>query len=1168
MNFRKLKHDFAPALLKEGKSLYDKHGVADARIEELTAHKVRVSGKVVGSFDHCYTCLLEIDLDDSTIADSDCDCPNHFDCQHLAGLIFHLEVHYDSLVVAFSKSVDVEAVEEIDEEEKEELKATIRNARCKEQKRKDKSFQKELLEEYTKAARVLGASPFFVPEDKIEVDNAELAIIFALPQDPAAPGAMAEIQVALRLPYRSKLVLVPNIADFLNAVRHGEAFYIGTRRYHFSLDSFDKINALLLRNLLDFAQPVDAKGDKSNRTALIGVEVLGNILAEVFDLTMGLLPASISAREEGEAQGIPVPSIYQNGQEEPLRMTTQKALFKFKLEHLETPVSAILINPTVMIDDEQELSVHHLQYFPCSKPGLISQNIYYRFPDCVKRKHLKHLIEIGDLAIPQPLFGTFVENSLSELMRYGKVTNRESIERFVTMPFVSKVMAECDISYLSGELEAKLYFLYNETRIPAAHQHLTFEHIHTFVTKEGILARNLTEEQATIDDLFQGFIYDPGQGSYVARNEKKIIEFMTEVIPRNQHRVTFHCPENLMEHFVYDDTTFTLNLKESETIDSYEVTLKVDGHLNGITVEQLWECLSMKRAFLELTKRAPGKSKRGDGSSDGGGKLPKILVLDLERLNPVVQVFDEIGIKELSNHKELRPLWSLANIQSEQFEGLPIKFTMSKKLLQIQEQMLGTREMESSPIPEVIKAQLRQYQVEGVSWLERLRGMHLNGILADDMGLGKTLQAIIAITQQKELDSASISLIVSPTSLLYNWKEEFHKFNPLLKVLVVDGTPQQRRKLINEIKGYDVVITSYSLLQKDTEHYKNVPFSYAILDEAQHIKNRGTRNAKSVKMIHAPHRLILTGTPIENSLDELWSLFDFLMPGLLSSYDRFIEKYVRGPKQGDTNAIEVLKRKVSPFIMRRMKKDVLKDLPPVTENVYHCHLSETQRELYRSYAASAREELSQLVKKEGFDRVQIHVLATLTRLKQICCHPAIFAKETMEPGDSAKYDMLLELLETLIQGGHKTVIFSQYTRMLSIMREDFIRRGITFEYLDGSCKDRLEIVKRFNEDPGISVFLVSLKAGGVGLNLVGADTVIHFDMWWNPAVENQATDRVHRLGQQQSVTSIKLVTLNTIEEKILELQQRKKGLVRKVVSSDEEAITKLTWEEVLELLQT
>ena len=540
-------------------------------------------------------------------------------------------------------------------------------------------------------------------------------------------------------------------------------------------------------------------------------------------------------------------------------------------------------------------------------------------------------------------------------------------------------------------------------------------------------------------------------------------------------------------------------------------------------------------------------------------------MLNLAELAPVVQIFDELGINKLDDHIEERPLWSLASISPSLFDNVPITFSMSEKLSEIQAQVLGVRTVETKAIPTDIRTSLRAYQVDGVAWLERLRRMHLSGILADDMGLGKTVQAITAMTQFKEEHPGAINLVVCPTSLVYNWKEEFTKFNPDMRVLPVDGTPVQRKKLLDGIKDFDVVITSYSLLQKDIDFYKTINFGYAILDEAQHIKNRGTRNAKSVKMVLAHHRLILTGTPIENSLEELWSLFDFLLPGLLSSYDRFVEKYIRNGSGGDS--LFNLRRKVSPFILRRMKKDILQELPPVSEIVYHCHLSEAQRELYRSYALSAREELSRLVKKEGFDKVQIHVLATLTRLKQICCHPAIFAKDKAECGDSAKYDMLIELVQTLIEGKHKVVIFSQYTRMLKIIREDLQQMGIAFSYLDGSSKNRMSIVKQFNEDENIPVFLVSLKAGGSGLNLTGADTVIHYDMWWNPAVENQATDRVHRIGQTASVSSYKLVTLNTIEEKILELQNRKRGLVKKVVSCDEEAVAKLTWEEVLELLQ-
>jgi len=536
-------------------------------------------------------------------------------------------------------------------------------------------------------------------------------------------------------------------------------------------------------------------------------------------------------------------------------------------------------------------------------------------------------------------------------------------------------------------------------------------------------------------------------------------------------------------------------------------------------------------------------------------------------LTGVVQLFDELGITVFEDGDLERPLWSLANVDQDHFEGLPVKFTISPKLVEIRKQMLGEKKLKTSLIPKEIQADLRSYQKEGVHWLERLRCMFLGGILADDMGLGKTLQAIVALSQlmKKNLGCA---LIVCPTSLLYNWKEEFHKFNPKFKAMVIDGIPSNRKKMISGLGKYDAVITSYTLLQKDIEQYQETTFSCVILDEAQHIKNRGTRNARSVKMVRSYHKLILSGTPIENSLDELWSLFDFLMPGFLSSYDRFVEKYVRVSGEQQTKNIDYLRTKISPFILRRMKEDVLKDLPPISEIVYHCQLSQVQKELYRSYAESARNELVKLVERDGFDRVQIHVLATLTRLKQICCHPAIFAKEKAEPGDSAKYDMLLELLQTLIEGGHKSVIFSQYTQMLKIMRNDLEQMGVRFCYLDGSSKNRLQIVKEFNEDPSISVFLVSLKAGGTGLNLVGADTVIHYDMWWNPAVENQATDRVHRIGQKKSVSAYKLITLNSIEEKINEMQKRKKGLVKKVVSCDDEAISKLTWEDVLELLKT
>lgn len=1167
LNFRKLKQEFSPSILKDGRALCEKHAVISAKIVKLGAQTVRLQCRVSGNFDNSYQCEIEINRKDSIAIDSDCDCPYKYDCQHLAAFLFYLEVHFDEILVAYSRETDLEQVRDVDESEKATLRETFKEAETKEVVRRSRKNQKELLQEYIGASQILGRSPLFLPREVMDQDRAELAVVFSQPHAGEQQHSHLEIQLALRLPYRSKPLNIPDIKDFFDSYRYGEALYIGTKRYFFTSQSFDACGSEILNMIMSVVRHPDlGKEERNLRAAQLDSEAFGAILSRVYDIAVANPTScnSIGGDEDGEAGLLPLPCFYCGSLEEPLRFSLSHAQLRVELEYLESPAPKILLKPGVLLDGKVT-KLEEVYFFECAKPGMIYKNIYFCFQQHLKRKHLRNLSLLRDVTIPEPLFGTFVENSLPEVMRFAEVANRDIIERFVTLPFVGQLGAECEIHYLDGELEASLNFVYDKIKVPASAAKFSLEHILPFITKQGILARNLAEEQKIIEDLFQDFLYDPVNGVYKAKNDKKIVDFMTEIIPRNQHRVKFHCPENLLDHFIYDNTRFKLSLKEGSRVDVYKVDLKVEGHLSGTTIDQLWECLSTKRAFIELASKKPFKKKGGDSAVS---RSHKILVLDLEKLMPIVQVFDDIGVNKLDDHSEERPLWSLASINADQFKGLAIEFSMSEKLLEIQQQMLGMKPLTPKAIPKVIQATLRGYQNEGVGWLGRLQQMHLNGILADDMGLGKTLQAIIALTQYKSEHPDAISMVVCPTSLVYNWKEEFNKFNPQLRVLPVDGTPVQRKKLLTEIKHFDIVITSYSLMQKDIEIYKDVPFAYAILDEAQHIKNRGTRNAKSVKMIQANHRLILTGTPIENSLDELWSLFDFLMPGLLSSYDRFVEKYIRNPSQPKGLNMETLRRKLSPFILRRMKKDVLAELPPVSEIVYHCHLSDIQRELYHSYAQSAREELSQLVKREGFDKVQIHILATLTRLKQICCHPAIFAKEKVEAGDSAKYDMLMELLQTLIQGKHKTVIFSQYTRMLSIMREDLQQQGIRFEYLDGSTKNRLSIVKRFNEDETMPVFLVSLKAGGTGLNLVGADTVVHYDMWWNPAVENQATDRVHRIGQKNSVSSYKLVTLNTIEEKIMELQNRKRGLVKKIVSCDEEAIGKLTWEEVLELLQT
>ncbi|MCH9617616.1 MAG: RNA polymerase-associated protein RapA [Chlamydiia bacterium] len=1153
LNVRKLKQDFSQNVLREGKELFTDKKVTSAKIVSLDTSSIRISAKVEGQFENGYECEIEIDRVDCETIDSDCDCPYHYDCQHLAALLFYLEEHLDKMLVSYSKDSDL-----VDDPEqgKDEILEAVKDAVNKEEKRKDLQFQKELMEEYILASGILATSPFFLNKSDAQVTRASIMIIYSFPESKDGLKPIVELQFALRLPSRSKPLHIPNAKKFLDGIRYEEALSIGGKKYLFTADSFSEDSKDVVRMLIDYARVHDrATTERGQKCAYIETKSLGLLLAKCFKGAYNNLPAGA----KNSAISHILPGVYVETLDTPLHFSPLTANFNMNLEYIKPPASKILINPTILAG-ETSILLEDALFFECASPSFIYDGTFYLFSKAITRQHLLHLMALREITICKPLFGTFIENGLGRLASFANITGKEIFNEFTTLPYVKKLKGECNISYLDGELEATMNFIYNDFKIPATPDLLTGEHLEPFAKDSGLLARNLFEEKQLINSLFLDFLYDKENGSFVAKSEKKIVEFMTERLPEYKEKVTFNCPQNLLDQFIYDTSKFTLSLTHTDRLDSFALEINVDGDLKGIRMDSLWDCILSKRSYLELSYKKKGAGK------EICSKMHKILVLNLKTLAKVVNLFDELGIKKLDDHTITAPIWSIANIDESQFKNLPVTFHITKQLKEIRSQMLGEKTLTFSPIPKTINATLRPYQTEGVNYLERLRNMYLGGILADDMGLGKTLQTIVTLEQSKST-AKTPSIIICPTSLLYNWKEEFTKFNPNFKILVIDGIPNHRKKLIAGIDKYDAIVTSYSLLQKDIEHYGDTQFHYSILDEAQHIKNRSTRNAKSVKMLKSNFKLILSGTPIENSLDELWSLFDYLMPNFLNTYDRFLEKYVRQKNDDLKKNLEYLKKKVSPFILRRMKSDVLDDLPPVSEIVYHSRLSKSQKELYNSYATSAKDELTKLVERDGFDKVQIHVLATLTRLKQICCHPAIFAKDANEAGDSAKFDMLLELLQTLIDGGHKTVIFSQYTKMLKIMRDEFEANGIKYSYLDGSSKNRMGIVKEFNQGDN-PIFLVSLKAGGTGLNLTGADTVIHYDMWWNPAVENQATDRVHRMGQKQNVSVYKLVTLNTIEEKIVAMQKKKMGVVKKIVSTDEDVISKLTWEDVLDLLKT
>lgn len=463
-------------------------------------------------------------------------------------------------------------------------------------------------------------------------------------------------------------------------------------------------------------------------------------------------------------------------------------------------------------------------------------------------------------------------------------------------------------------------------------------------------------------------------------------------------------------------------------------------------------------------------------------------------------------------------------------------------------------------VPENLEKTMRSYQRLGYQWLKTLESVHFGGILADEMGLGKTLQMIAYLSSLNREEIGLPSLVVCPASLILNWGDEFAKFAPQVKVLLVYGNAAQRKKLLEGAGETDVIVTSYELLRQDLKQYQQMEFYCCVLDEAQHVKNQTTQISKAVKQVNCRQRFILTGTPIENRLSELWNLFDFLMPGYLFSHTAFVQKLEKPIiKSGNQDAGAQLQKLVQPFLLRRLKKDVLKELPPKLEYVRSVPLSEEERKVYMASVNAAKGSLS------GEDS-KLKILAALTQLRQICCDPALCFENYH--GETSKLEACLELCSGMVENGHQILLFSQFTSMLDILRSRLDELGISSFTLQGSTpkEKRAQLVKDFNAGKA-SVFLISLKAGGTGLNLTAADVVIHYDPWWNIAAQNQATDRAHRIGQQANVQVYKLITKGTIEEKILQLQEKKAALMEMISENTEGGIMNMSSEELLELLQ-
>ncbi|MGX4670860.1 DEAD/DEAH box helicase [Cerasibacillus sp. JNUCC 74] len=751
---------------------------------------------------------------------------------------------------------------------------------------------------------------------------------------------------------------------------------------------------------------------------------------------------------------------------------------------------------------------------------LFADGIFY-FPRQQQVPIVKELSQFQrydlELPIAKHQADEFVSTVIPSLKQVGDVKITEKVaQEIVQFPLKAELYLEFKDSWIVGQLK----YHYGE------------EIIDPFNGREKndvIIIRDVEKEQQIMQLIEYADFHYNGKELYIhMENEEDMYEFVYYTLPKLDDYVELFLTAEIRNLLVEMEPIAHTKVQVERSSNLLDIGFNIDG-VSEADISRILEAVIEKKRYYRL---------------DSGA----FMSLESDSFSSVRQFFADMDIdaKDIAENNIKVPVYR--GTQVDELLKTDKNYDVSfRKLLH----HLRSPEEQVYPPPEGINATLRSYQETGFQWFKSLSEYNLGGILADDMGLGKTLQSICYLASE---NGQYPHLIVTPSSVVYNWKNEFAKFTPYLEVAVLTGTPQERKEKIASSQTMDVWITSYATVRQDIDIYKELSFQTLILDEAQFIKNYATKTSRAVRKINALRRFALSGTPIENSIDELWAIFQVILPGLMPNQRTF--------KQMSYDKIAMMTR---PFILRRLKQDVLSELPDKIETVHTSELTKDQKELYIGYHRQLQKEAQQTISESSFQKNRIKILAGLTRLRQICCHPSLFIENYQ--GESGKLIQLMETIRNARRNRKRMLIFSQFTSMHEIIKHRLENEGIGYFYLHGqtSSQERLEMSERFNNGEN-DVFLISLKAGGTGLNLTGADTVILYDLWWNPAVEDQATGRAHRFGQKNVVQVIRLITEGTIEEKIYELQQKKRELIDQVIQPGETMLSSLSEDDIRELL--
>lgn len=787
----------------------------------------------------------------------------------------------------------------------------------------------------------------------------------------------------------------------------------------------------------------------------------------------------------------------------PLNFQLKQDEDKYILDMINKYIAVLTSRNDVLIYDEAI-------YIP-SKRQMKVLEIFLRYIykyDAIEFKK-ENEVEMFNTAISK------LENAVSEVKIDDSIENlvKEELQaEFFLDVRKNLVVLNADLKY--GEETLKLYSNTDKT--------------------EKIIIRNSKKENKILDTLKElNFSYDKDKFIFNG-NDDELYLFLKEKYRQLEELGEVYYSDKFKERKVYISPKITAGINETDN-NYLEFNFKIED-ISPSEYKQILEAVRNKRKYYKL-------------------KNNSFVNLEEKEISDFLELVDSIDSKNKDGNIKLSK--NKAVVVSDYLKEKELSFVKGKEIIDDISKKILNIDKVNYELPKDLKAELRPYQILGFRWFKNLSYLGFGGVLADEMGLGKTVQTIAFLLSEKNKKS----LIVAPTSLIYNWKNEFKKFAPSMKICILHGDKDERQEILNDVKEYDVILTTYGTLKNDEEKYEKIKFDYCILDEGQNIKNPLAQSTKSVKNIKAENKFILTGTPIENNLIELWSIFDFIMPGYLDNVHNFKNRFMNK----ENTAIE-LQKYIKPFMLRRLKKDVITELPEKIEKNYYVELTKDQKKVYASYV----EDIKEKMENNEFSDDKITIFSYLTKLRQLCLDPSVVLDNYK--GKSGKIEEAVSLIKDNICDNHKILLFSQFTSVLKNISKCLSANKIEHFYLDGSTSagKRLELVEEFNNNDETKVFLISLKAGGTGLNLTSADIVIHFDPWWNPAVEDQATDRAHRIGQKNVVQVFKLISEGTVEDKILNLQEKKKQLIKDVLDSDykqDNILGSLSKEELIELFE-